>query len=592
MVEGTRLKDLQEGFMAFKQSTESHIQHSESQFTTIEAEMLAMRRQMEAMMQQFSGVAADLHNVNKIISAGAHHTGENSNANQLTPHTGEIFPRTLRLDFPIFTGDNPLGWLYKVNQFFSFHNTLPQHRLRLVSFHVEGKALVWFQDLDESGVLSTWEAFVQALLLRFGPSSYDDPVEQLTRLRQVGTVEEYKSHFEELSNRLRGLSESFKLSCFLSGLKDEIRLTVRMFDPTSLMAAYGLAKIQEEKVLLYKKHNQRPSTNSYTEPAIFKSKTLYQTPQQLTQTPSKPANTTSSNAIVPVQKISQNQMKERREKGLCYHCDSKWNPGHRCHNPKLYLIEEVEENQPLIEHDTGQVSDQGEVVQILDKGKCPEISLHAILGSLNPKTMRIRGRIGNQAVTILIDSGSTHNFLDPALLTRVPLAVNEEERVKVKVANGDQIQSEGKAVGVNINMQGHLFTMDLYVLVLAGCDIVLGVQWLQGLGSILWNFQQLTMQFTHKSALVTLKGLSSTKLIEEGKLPSSKSLEQKGLLLQFMKGRKKIDPWLNFWCAGRDNLQRMLHGNPTIHFVLHILTLWARCFREGGSCYTPNTEAG
>lgn len=45
-------------------------------------------------------------------------------------------------------------------------------------------------------------------------------------------------------------------------------------------------------------------------------------------------------------------MKEMREKGLCYHCAAKWNPGHKCLNSKLYLIEEVL-LQP--EMDTGQV---------------------------------------------------------------------------------------------------------------------------------------------------------------------------------------------------------------------------------------------
>lgn len=81
--------------------------------------------------------------------------------------------------------------------------------------------------------------------------------------------------------------------------------------------------------------------------------------------------------------------------------------------------------------------------------------------------------------------------------------------MKVKIANGDQAHSEGKAVGVNICVQGEVFNVDMYVMVLSGCDIVLGVQWLQGLGSILWNFQQLTIQFTHKATIVTLKGLNS-----------------------------------------------------------------------------------
>lgn len=49
----------------------------------------------------------------------------------------------------------------------------------------------------------------------------------------------------------------------------------------------------------------------------------------------------------------------------------------------------------------------------------PEISLHALTGSLNLKTMRVVGIVGGQKVVILIDSGSTHNFLDHFIVKRV-----------------------------------------------------------------------------------------------------------------------------------------------------------------------------
>jgi hypothetical protein len=65
--------------------------------------------------------------------------------------------------------------------------------------------------------------------------AYGDPMEMLTRLRQTTTVAAYKAQFEGLSNRLRGLSEQHKLSFFLSGLKDEIRLPIRMLNPFNLI---------------------------------------------------------------------------------------------------------------------------------------------------------------------------------------------------------------------------------------------------------------------------------------------------------------------------------------------------------------------
>ena len=59
------------------------------------------------------------------------------------------------------------------------------------------------------------EVFMKALQTRFGVTAYDDPMKALTRLKQTSTVVSYKGNFEILSNRIVGLSESYKLSCFL-----------------------------------------------------------------------------------------------------------------------------------------------------------------------------------------------------------------------------------------------------------------------------------------------------------------------------------------------------------------------------------------
>lgn len=103
----------------------------------------------------------------------------------------------------------------------------PLYSLHFTSIISHGR-LIWFQYLENSWTIQNWEGFVQAFLIRFGPSSYNDPMEMLIRLRQFGSVETYKSQFEALSNRLRSLIKSYKLSCFLSELKDKIRLPIRM----------------------------------------------------------------------------------------------------------------------------------------------------------------------------------------------------------------------------------------------------------------------------------------------------------------------------------------------------------------------------
>ena len=137
----------------------------------------------------------------------------------------------MKLDFPRFSGEEPTSWVYKANQYFRYYSTPIGERLMVASFHMEGEALIWFQESEEIRVFCDWESLGQVMHVRFGITAYDDPMETLTRLRQTTTVAMYKAQFEVLSNRIKGLSSPHKLICFLSGLKDEIRLLACMLNP-------------------------------------------------------------------------------------------------------------------------------------------------------------------------------------------------------------------------------------------------------------------------------------------------------------------------------------------------------------------------
>ena len=100
-----------------------------------------------------------------------------------------------------------------------------------------------------------------ALLTRFGATAYEDPMEALTRLKQITSVVVYKGQFKAPSNRIKGLSENHKMYCFLSGLKDIVRLAMKMFSTKSLNEAFGLAKIQEE-YLISSHRGYKPSFES------------------------------------------------------------------------------------------------------------------------------------------------------------------------------------------------------------------------------------------------------------------------------------------------------------------------------------------
>ena len=96
------------------------------------------------------------------------------------------------MEFPKFNGEDPLNWCYKAEQFFNHYSTLEIQRPKISSFHVEGTALIWFQELHKSNSFSTWEEFAKALQTRFGMGCFDDPIETLSKLKQWGSLEEYK----------------------------------------------------------------------------------------------------------------------------------------------------------------------------------------------------------------------------------------------------------------------------------------------------------------------------------------------------------------------------------------------------------------
>lgn len=133
-------------------------------------------------------------------------------------------------------------------------------------------------------------------------------------------------------------------------------------------------------------------------------------------------------------------MQERRAKGLCYNCKEKFVPRHRC--KKLFLIE------ACYEEDDGDIVMDDEAIQASEG--TPEISLHAITGIRSPKTMRIKGGIGHTSTIVLIDSGSTHNFMNEALATKVGLQPDSHGRFEVVVASGERLQSSGICSNVKL----------------------------------------------------------------------------------------------------------------------------------------------
>lgn len=153
----------------------------------------------------------------------------------------------MKLYFPKFNGEEPQGWIYKDEQYFEFKSVPLEQQVPLASFHLEGLALQWHRWFTKFQGLVAWKEFTTAVLLCFGPTDFENPSEALTRLRQTTSVEAYQEMFEKLSYRVDGLPESFLVGCFIAGLRDEVRLDVKIKNPHTLAEAIGVARPIEER---------------------------------------------------------------------------------------------------------------------------------------------------------------------------------------------------------------------------------------------------------------------------------------------------------------------------------------------------------
>ena len=134
---------------------------------------------------------------------------------------------------------------------------------------------------------------------------------------------------------------------------------------------------------------------------------------------------------------------------------------------------------------------------------------------------------------MLIDLGSTHNFIHCKVANALNCFLYLAPECQVMIANGGTINCSRKFHNIKLSMGEYVLTNPMFSIPMGGVDVVLGVQWLQSLGTIAFNFQELFMKISAKEKEVELMGIAG----KPGKIISSNSMtkllkkEQRGILL-------------------------------------------------------------
>lgn len=419
--------------------------------------------------------------------------------------------KNIRVTMPRFDGTDAEGWLFQVRRYFIFNKIPENQKLLLASFHMDGLARKWFAWMEASKLLSDWSSFTTAVLRKFTKLHLTLPGGELSKLSQEGSVSEYRAAFEDLSTRVLGLPEHFILEMFISGLKEEIQSEVVRDKPADLQEAFDLAIFVENQLTRSSKHYAYKPKNSFKQsayqPFLPKDKTNSTPPVASTTIP-----TSTEISTKPVfKKLSPAERKERQSKGLCFNCDEKYVPSHKCKGRFFRLAADesclIEVFDREDEEEESVLVDSPPAVLIPNEGQT-EISYHAFEGHISSNTIRLEGFVKCQSISVLVDTGSTHNFLQEEVAATLQLVVHMIHPFQVSTGSGEQLTCSKLCREVEVKIQGTVTKMDLFLLPMTGANMVIGIQGLKLLGPVTFDFSTLSMQFSRNGKTISWVGSS------------------------------------------------------------------------------------
>ncbi|GJX34428.1 hypothetical protein Tco_0245985 [Tanacetum coccineum] len=197
--------------------------------------------------------------------------------------------RRRKLKMPLFDGKDSHEWIYKV----------------------ESKITVLFMGRVTDKVVGEILTVTRGTLY-----------EQFLAITQEGFTYEYVSLFETLAGQLAGISKQVMEDTFIKGLRPELRSAVRVMQPEGLNHAMKLPMIIDE--------NKAQSSSQVAIPSGG-------------QTMIKGEH---------FRRMTESELKERRDKGLCFRCEEKFKPGHRCapHTMQVMIVDDNDaKNEPYLQ---------------------------------------------------------------------------------------------------------------------------------------------------------------------------------------------------------------------------------------------------
>ena len=182
-------------------------------------------------------------------------------------------PRSINPTQPTFSGkpeENVDHWIYTTEQNLIMANIQEPDRVSYASTYLRDVALQYYRQLTASTTTTTpltWNTFTTNMKSQFQPANYNEMLlDDIDKLRQTGTVNQYVQQFMYLINQTQHITEQTKIHMFRKGLSSPISAELRYKKPSSLRDATNMAMEFEESYIkqnVYKTGYYNEINNTY-----------------------------------------------------------------------------------------------------------------------------------------------------------------------------------------------------------------------------------------------------------------------------------------------------------------------------------------
>jgi hypothetical protein len=143
----------------------------------------------------------------------------------------------------------------------------------------------------------------------------------------------------------------------------------------------------------------------------------------------------------------------------------------------------------------------------LDDDELMALSEHALKGLVASHTLKFAASIQNFQSIILVDSGSSHNFISEALAAKLTPWIALPHSMAVRVADGAMLQCTHEVVNCSWSVKGQLFNTTFKILPLQCYDAIIGMEWLESFSPMQIEWKQKWLSFDYQGTSVKLRGI-------------------------------------------------------------------------------------